>query len=109
MNIKVILSLILFFKFWKHKNMSLASLARSPEVVRVVWCVNFVIIITLGALIPLLFTRGQIQNTGPEASRPGYLMHTNVSVHAGKYRLGDRSSFCYVRVSHKGSGYAGAL
>lgn len=48
---------------------------------------------------------GQIGNTGPEASRPRYLMYTNVSEPAGKYRLGDGSSFCWGRDGHVGSAY----
>lgn len=56
MNINVILSLILFFKFGKHKNTSLAPLARFPEIVRVAWYVNLVSFLTLGTPFPLLST-----------------------------------------------------
>ena len=55
--------------------------------------------ITLGALFPLLSTIGKMQNTGPEASRPEYLMYRNANVHAGEYSLDDVSSFCWVRVN----------
>ena len=64
-----------------------------------------VIFITLGALFTLMSTTGQMQNTGPKASRPKYLMYRNVSVHAGKYRLGDGLPSLLLGQSHGDSGY----
>jgi len=36
--------------------------------------------------------------------KPGYLMYRKVNIHVAKYRLSDGSSFCWVSVSHRGSG-----